>query len=312
MKIKKYLTFITEYNTVLIFLVMLLVSALVSDAFFTINNLSNLVRQVAPVGIISMGMLLVILTGGIDLSVGSVVAMIGVLCGLFTHSMPVYVAVPAALLVGIFIGSISGYLIAFHRLAPFIVTLAMMSIVRGLGFMFSKGAPVIISESSAMLTDFGGGELWGIPNLALVMFVVFIVTFILLRYNAYGRIVIAIGSNEEAVRLSGIKVALYKYSVYAIAGGLSALAGIASTARTSVGSPVTGIGMELDVIAAVVIGGASLMGGKGSAINTLLGVLILGMIGNIMNLLTIPAYSQQVIKGLIIVLAVFLQRFQEK
>lgn len=311
MKTKKYLTFITEYNTVLIFLVMLMVSALVSDAFFTANNLSNLARQVAPVGIISMGMLLVILTGGIDLSVGSIVAMIGVLCGLFTHHMPVYLAVPAALLAGVCIGSISGYLIAFHRLAPFIVTLAMMSIVRGLGFMFSKGAPVIISDASAVLADFGGGKIGGVPNLSLVMFGVFVVTFILLKYNAYGRIVIAIGSNEEAVRLSGIKVAIYKYSVYAIAGGLSALAGIASTARTSVGSPVTGMGMELDVIAAVVIGGASLMGGKGSAVNTLLGVLILGMIGNIMNLLTIPAYSQQVIKGLIIVLAVFLQRFQQ-
>jgi len=122
----------------------------------------------------------------------------------------------------------------------------------------------------------------------------------------------AIGSNEEAVRLSGIKVAVYKLIVYAIAGGMSAVAGIILTARTSVGAPVTGIAMELDVIAAVVIGGASLMGGKGSAINTLLGVLILGMIGNIMNLMNIPAYSQQVFKGLIIILAVLLQRFQNQ
>jgi len=312
MKIKNYLKFITEYNTVWIFLVMLLVSALVSDAFFTANNLSNLVRQVAPVGIISMGMLLVILTGGIDLSVGSVVAMIGVLTALFTHHMPVYAALLFAMVCGIIAGSISGYLVAFHRLAPFIVTLAMMSIVRGLGFMFSKGAPVIIDDQASILTDFGSGRLLGIPNPALVMFIIFIITFILLRYNAFGRIVIAIGSNEESVRLSGIRVSVYKFSVYAIAGGLSALAGIVSTARTSVGSPVTGIAMELDVIAAVVIGGASLMGGKGSAVNTLLGVFILGMIGNIMNLLTIPAYSQQVIKGLIIVMAVFFQRFQEK
>ena len=312
MKIKNYLKVITEYNTVWIFLVMLLVSALVSDAFFTANNLSNLVRQVAPVGIISMGMLLVILTGGIDLSVGSVVAMIGVLTALFTHYMPVYAALLSALACGIIAGSISGYLVAFHRLAPFIVTLAMMSIVRGLGFMFSKGAPVIIDDHASMLTDFGSGRFLGIPNPALVMFIIFIITFILLRYNAFGRIVIAIGSNEESVRLSGIRVSAYKFSVYAIAGGLSALAGIVSTARTSVGSPVTGIAMELDVIAAVVIGGASLMGGKGSAVNTLLGVFILGMIGNIMNLLTIPAYSQQVIKGLIIVMAVFFQRFQEK
>ena len=312
MKRKRFLKVLTEYNTVLIFLIMLLVSALVSDAFFTANNLSNLVRQVAPIGIISMGMLLVILTGGIDLSVGSVVAMIGVLTGLFTYHMPLPLALLAALACGVLAGSISGYLVAFHRLAPFIVTLAMMSIVRGLGFMFSKGAPVIIDESAAVLTAFGSGTFLGIPNPALIMFLVFILTFIVLKYNAFGRIVIAIGSNEESVRLSGIKVSLYKYSVYAIAGALAALAGIVSTARTSVGSPVTGIAMELDVIAAVVIGGASLMGGKGSAVNTLLGVFILGMIGNIMNLMTIPAYSQQVIKGLIIILAVFLQRFQEK
>ena len=121
---------------------------------------------------------------------------------------------------------------------------------------------------------------------------------VLLNYNVFGRIIIAIGSNEEAVRLSGIKVSAYKFSVYAIAGGLSAVAGIITTARTAVGSPVMGVGMELDVIATVVIGGASLSGGKGSAINTLLGVLILGMIGNIMNLMNIPAYSQQVIKGI--------------
>ena len=312
MKRKRFLKVLTEYNTVLIFLIMLLVSALVSDAFFTANNLSNLVRQVAPIGIISMGMLLVILTGGIDLSVGSVVAMIGVLTGLFTYHMPLSLALLAALACGVLAGSISGYLVAFHRLAPFIVTLAMMSILRGLGFMFSKGAPVIIDESAAVLTAFGSGKFLGIPNPALIMFLVFILTFIVLKYNAFGRIVIAIGSNEESVRLSGIKVSLYKYSVYAIAGALAALAGIVSTARTSVGSPVTGIAMELDVIAAVVIGGASLMGGKGSAVNTLLGVFILGMIGNIMNLMTIPAYSQQVIKGLIIILAVFLQRFQEK
>jgi len=312
MKTKKYLSIITEYNTVLIFLIMLLVSALVSDAFFTANNLSNLVRQVAPVGIISMGMLLVILTGGIDLSVGSVVAMTGVLTGLFTNHMPLPLALLAALACGMIAGAVSGYLVAWYKLAPFIVTLAMMSIVRGLGFMFSKGAPVIIHESAAVLANFGSGKFLGIPNPAWIMFAVFAITFILLKYNAFGRIVIAIGSNEESVRLSGIKVKAYKFSVYAIAGALSALAGIVSTARTSVGSPVTGIAMELDVIAAVVIGGASLMGGKGSVVNTLLGVLILGMIGNIMNLLTIPAYSQQVIKGLIIILAVFLQRFQEK
>lgn len=308
--LKRYLQFVIKYNTVFIFLIMLVVSAIVSDVFFTSNNLFNLVRQVTPIGIISMGMLLVILTGGIDLSVGSIVAMVGVLCAIFTQTMPLPLVILASLACGLLVGSVSGYLVSIHKLAPFIATLALMSIVRGLGFIFSKGAPVLVGESASALTNFGSGNSLGIPNPAMVLVLIFAITAVLLRYNVFGRIIIAIGSNEEAVRLSGINVSAYKFSVYAIAGCLSAVAGIITTARTAVGSPVMGQGMELDVIATVVIGGASLSGGKGSAINTLLGVLILGMIGNIMNLINIPAYSQQVIKGLIIILAVLLQRFQ--
>jgi ribose transport system permease protein len=310
MRLKRYWQFAIKYNTVFIFLIMLVVSALVSDVFFTSANLFNLIRQVTPVGIISMGMLLVILTGGIDLSVGSVVAMVGVLCALFTKTIPLPVAIIASLACGLLVGSLSGYLVSVHKMAPFIATLALMSIVRGLGFIFSKGAPILVSENASALTDFGSGSFLGFPNPAFVLVIVFAITAVLLKYNVFGRIVIAIGSNEEAVRLSGIKVSAYKFSVYAIAGGLSAVAGIITMARTAVGSPVMGVGMELDVIATVVIGGASLSGGKGSAVNTLLGVLILGMIGNIMNLLNVPAYSQQVIKGLIIIFAVLLQRFQ--
>jgi ribose transport system permease protein len=310
-RLKKYLQFLVKYNTAFIFLVMLVVSAIVSDVFFTPVNIFNLVRQVTPVGIISMGMLLVILTGGIDLSVGSIVAMVGVLCALFTQSMSLPLVIMVTLACGLLIGCLSGYLVAYHRMAPFIATLALMSIIRGLGFIFSKGAPALVSENASALTNFGSGNSLGIPNPALILVLVFAITAVLLRYNVFGRMIIAIGSNEEAVRLSGIKVAVYKLSVYAVTGCLSALAGIMITARTGVGSPIMGLGMELDVIATVVIGGASLSGGKGSAINTLLGVLILGMIGNIMNLMNIPAYSQQVIKGMIIILAVLLQRFQK-
>lgn len=309
---KRITMLLVEYNTLVIFLGMLVVSAFASEAFFTPNNLSNLIRQVTPVGIISMGMLLVILTGGIDLSVGSVVAMVGVLCARFTHAMPLPLAIMAALGCGLLVGGISGYLVAYHRMAPFIATLALMSIVRGLGFIFSKGAPIIVSDSASALTQFGGGSFLGVPNPAWILFIVFACVAVMLQFNTFGRVVIAIGSNEEAVRLSGIKTRAYKLGVYVIAGGLSATAGILLTARTSVGAPITGVAMELDVIAAVVIGGASLMGGKGSAVNAFLGVLILGMIGNIMNLMTIPAYSQQVIKGIIIILAVLLQRFQDQ
>lgn len=308
--LRRFLKFVIKYNTVFIFLVMLFISALISDVFFTSANLFNLIRQVTPVGIISMGMLLVILTGGIDLSIGSIVAMTGVLCALFTQTMPLPLAVLASLFCGLTVGSLSGYLVAVHKMAPFIATLALMSIVRGSGFIFSKGAPILVSENASALTDFGSGSFLGFPDPAYVLAFTFAITTVLLKYNVFGRIVIAIGSNEEAVRLSGIKVSAYKFSVYAIAGGLSAVAGIITAARTAVGSPVMGVGMELDVIATVVIGGASLNGGKGSAVNTLLGVLILGMIGNIMNLMNIPAYSQQVIKGLIIIFAVLLQRFQ--
>ncbi len=308
--LRKYLQFIIRYNTVFIFLIMLLISAMVSDVFFTPVNLFNIIRQVTPVGIISMGMLLVILTGGIDLSVGSIVAMVGVLCAIFTKTMPLPLALIASLGCGLLAGSLSGYLVSIHKMAPFIATLALMSIVRGLGFIFSKGAPVLVNENASALTDFGSGNSVGVPNPALILFLIFAITAVLLKYNVFGRIIIAIGSNEEAVRLSGIKVSAYKFSVYVIAGGLSAVAGIITTARTAVGSPVMGLGMELDVIATVVIGGASLSGGKGSAVNTLLGVLILGMIGNIMNLMNIPSYSQQIIKGVIIIIAVLLQRFQ--
>jgi ribose transport system permease protein len=310
--LKKSSQFIIKNNTAIIFLIMLVVSALISDSFFTTNNLSNLIRQVAPVGIISMGMLLIILTGGIDLSVGSVLALVGVLTALFTQSMALPMAISLALICGLFIGAVSGYLVAYQKMAPFIATLALMTIVRGLGFIFSKGTPIMVADSATALTDFGSGSFIGIPNPAIVLFLIFGVVSVLLKYNVFGRILIAIGSNEEAVRLSGIKVSTFKFSVYAIAGMLAAVAGIIGTARTGVGSPNLGVGLELDVIATVVIGGTSLSGGKGSAVNTFLGVLILGMMGNIMNLLDIASYSQQVIKGLIIIFAVLLQRFQDK
>lgn len=304
---EKLLKYLVEYNTVLICLVMILVSSVVSDVFFTPTNLTNLLRQVSGTGILSLGMLLVILTGGIDLSVGSMVAMTSVLCGIFMLNMPWPLAIACTILSGVLAGAVSGYLVSVHRIAPFIATLALMTVVRGFGYILSRGSPVILNESGAALTAFGSGYLLGIPNPVLLMFLVFIAVALLLGYTVFGRLTIAIGSNEEAVRLSGIRIRYYKWMVYAISGGFGALAGIISTSRTGVGSPIIGVGLELDVIAAVVIGGASLNGGKGNALNTLLGVLILGMIGNIMNLLNVPAYPQQVIKGGIIVASVLMQ-----
>ncbi len=299
-----------EYNTLLIFVAMVILSACISDSFFTINNISNLLRQAAPIGIISFGMLLVILTGGIDLSVGSMVAAAGVLFALLSYEIYFPWAFLLTLLISAAIGLLTGYLVAYQRIAPFIATLAIMTIIRGTGYLLSKGAPVNIGKHSFALLQLGSGDFLGVPYAAIILFAVFGIMYVLLKYNVFGRVVIAIGSNEEAVRLSGINVKKYKLGVYTIISLFTGLAALLMVSRTGVGSPNIGVGMELDVIAAVVIGGASLSGGRGSVTNTLLGVFILALIGNIMNLLDITSYLQQVIKGIIILLAVVFQRYQ--
>lgn len=299
---------ISRYNTVIIFVLMLLVSGLITQNFFTANNISNLIRQSAPIGLVSMGMLLVILTGGIDLSVGSVVAMIGVAFSLLSYEVYFPVAFLLSIIIGFCIGCISGYLVAYRKIASFIVTLAMMSMIRGAGYLLSKGAPVSVGPYSAKILVLGTGSVLGIPVAAILLLGVFAVLYILLKYNIFGRIVLAIGSNEEAVRLSGIAVKRTKFAVYVICAVMTALAALLMVGRTGVGTPNIGVGLELDAIAAVVIGGASLAGGKGSVLNTLLGVFILSMIGNVMNLLDITSYLQQIIKGVIIIAAVLFQR----
>lgn len=298
-------------NTLLIFLILLIVSSFVSDSFLTGNNLSNLLRQVAPIGLVSIGMFLVILTGGIDLSVGSIVATIGVVFALLSYEVYFPVALAIALVTGLGIGALSGYLVAYRKIAPFIATLAMMTIVRGAGFLFSKGAPISVGEHSSAILALGTGSFVGIPYSAWILLFVFAIVFIGVRYHVFGRKIFAVGSNEEAVRLSGISVERVKFSVYVIAAFLTALAALLMVGRTGVGTANIGVGLELDAIAAVVIGGASLAGGRGSVLNTLLGVFILGMIGNIMNLMDVTAYLQQLIKGVIIILAVLFQKNQK-
>ena len=196
-------------------------------------------------------------------------------------------------------------LVAKTKMAPFVATLAMMTIGRGSAFILSQGHPIITNSEG--LEWFGRGYFLRVPLPVVLMLAVFLLCAVLLRQTVFGRLVTAIGSNESAVRLAGIRVNLYKFSVYAICGACSAIDGVISTARTGVGSPVVGVGIELDAIAAVVIGGARLSGGRGTAFNTLLGVLVLGLIGNVMNLLSVPAYPQQLIKGLIIIVAVLMQ-----
>ncbi|MCL5129506.1 ABC transporter permease [Algibacter sp. L4_22] len=307
------LKFIVKHNTIFIFVLLVIFSALISDVFFTSTNLSNLLKQVSGIGIISIGMLIVILTGGIDLSVGSMVALLAVTFAILVNVVVLPLAILLTIIIGFSLGSVSGYLVAYQKMAPFVATLALMTIARGLGFIYSKGSPITFkTPGGEFMSNFANNSTVGIPNIAIVFFLIVIFAMVMLRYNVFGRLIIAIGSNEEASRLSGIKVNKYKFLVYAISGALAATAAIIVASRTNLGSPNMGMAWELDAIAAVVIGGASLNGGKGSAINTLMGVLILGLIGNILNLLNVPSYPQQVVKGAIIIFAVLLQRFDSK
>ncbi|PPK95556.1 MULTISPECIES: ABC transporter permease [Nonlabens] len=307
------LKFLVKYNTVFIFILLVIFSALISDVFFTSANITNLLKQVSGIGIISIGMLIVILTGGIDLSVGSLVALLAVTFAILVNLVVLPLAILLTIVIGFSLGSISGYLVAYQKMAPFVATLALMTIARGLGFIYSKGSPVTFKTAGGVfMSDFANNSTLGVPNIAIVFFLIVIAAMVMLRYNVFGRLIIAIGSNEEASRLSGIKVNKYKFLVYAISGALAATAAIIVASRTNLGSPNMGMSWELDAIAAVVIGGASLNGGRGTAINTLMGVLILGLISNILNLLNVPSYPQQVVKGAIIIFAVLLQRFESK
>lgn len=295
------------WGTFFIFVLLLLVAHSQSPAFLSERNIMNVLRQMSGIGIMSIGMLFVILTRGIDLSVGSIAALGSVTVAILVKDYPLPLAVLMVVGIGAACGFISGALVAWFRLPSFVITLAMMTAARGLALILSNGQPIMPGASGAGLQNFGTTFLLGFPKPALLMVGLFALGFLVLNFSRYGRLVKAIGSNEEAVRLSGINVSWHVLSVYVISGALAAIAGILVTSRSGVGSATVGVGNELDVIAAVVIGGASLMGGVGGMVNTFIGVLILGIIGNIMNLAGVPGYHQQVYLGIIIVVAVLLQ-----
>lgn len=297
-----------RYNTVLILVVLLVAASFVSPDFMTAPNMSNVARQIVSVGIMSMGMLLVVLTGGIDLSVGSVAALASVTTALLIPDYGLATAISCGLVTGVVCGAICGTLVSQYRLSSFVVTLAMMTVARGMALIVSKGAPAMIDDAGQSLLDFGRDTWWVFPQPTVLMLVIFGLGSLFLALTRAGRIVRAIGSNEEAVRLSGVPVGRHVMLAYVVSGLLAATAGIISTARAGVGAPTIGTGDELTVIAAVVIGGASLAGGRGTVLNTLVGVVTLGVIGNVMNLASVPGYHQQVVMGIIIIVAILAQR----
>ncbi len=307
---KKALSFLANNSTIVVFIIMLVMAGFLSDKFYSEANLTNVLRQSVPLGLVALGMFYVILTGGIDLSVGSIIALVSVIVAMLIPS----VGLPMAILIGLgsatIIGCVSGGLVAYFKIAPFVATLAMMTIARGLSLIISKGQPIFIDDMS--FVDFGTGYLLGLPLPVYVLTVGVAIAHFVYQRTSFGRLVISIGSNEVATRFAGIRVERFKFAVYAISGFACGVAGIIAATRTGVGSPVLGIAFELDVIAAVVIGGASLSGGRGTVFNTIIGVLILSVISNLMNLMNISGYHQQVVKGVIIILSVLLESFKSK
>lgn len=295
--------FLVKNNTFFIFLVLIIVSSFVSDAFLQPMNVRNILLQQAGPILVALGMLFVILAGGIDLSVGSVMA-IGATtaAALMNSGVGIIPAIFIATSVGAVFGALSGGLVAFGKIQGFVATLAVMTIARGVSYVITNGSPIAIEKNLAILSakDYWYPIIW-LATIATVL------ALFVHRYTGYGRKVLGIGSNETALRLAGVRTKRYILTTYVLSGTLAALAGVFVASRTSTGSPSIGMGQELDAIAAVVIGGASLMGGRGFVLNTIVGVLILGMISNIMNLAGVPSYPQDIIKGIIIVAAVLLQ-----
>ncbi len=296
-----------EQKSLIALLVMIVIVSLLNPHFFTLANILNILRQTAVNAIIAVGMTLVILTAGIDLSVGSILAFAGAVgASLIAREIPLAISVPAALAVGTAMGAASGIIIAKGRVQAFIATLVAMTLIRGLTLVYTDGRPIStgFTDTADAFAFIGTGYLLGIPFPVWLMVITFGAAWYLLNHTRLGRYIYALGGNEEATRLSGINVDRIKITVYAICGFLSALAGLIITSRLSSAQPTAGAGYELDAIAAVVLGGTSLMGGKGSIMGTLVGALIIGFLNNALNLLDVSSYYQMIAKAVVILLAV--------
>ena len=299
--------FAQQYGLMISFILLCLALSILSDRFLTVNNLTNILRQSTINGIISVGMTLIILTRGIDLSVGSILALSAVITAdMLQKGMPVYLAIPFGLLVGAGLGLISGWLVTKIKVPPFIATLGVMPFGRGLALTYTQGKSITGLPEAFRFS--GVGYLGSIPMPIVIALVVFLVAYIALTRTKFGEYIYAIGNNEIAAKLSGISVKKYVASTYVITGALSALAGQILIARLNSAQPVAGIGFEFDAIAAVVVGGTSFEGGEGTITGTLLGVLIIAVINNGLNLLDVPSFYQAVVKGIVIALALLVHK----
>lgn len=296
-----------EQKSLIALLILIVVVSTLSPNFFTLNNIFNILQQTSVNAIMAVGMTLVILTSGIDLSVGSLLALTGaVAASMVGADINALVAVVGALALGAAIGGVTGIIVAKGKVQAFIATLVMMLLLRGVTRVYTDGSPINtgFSDNADLFSWFGIGRPFGIPTPIWLMMIVFLSAWYLLHHTRLGRYIYALGGNESATRLSGISVDKIKIIVYALCGLLAALASIIEVARLSSAQPMAGNGYELDAIAAVVLGGTSLAGGKGRIIGTLIGALILGFLNNALNLLGISSNYQMIVKAVVILLAV--------
>lgn len=290
-------------------ILLIIVVSILNPSFLTISNIFNVLRQVSISAIIAFGMTFVILTGGIDLSVGSTLALTGVVAAsLLAGGFDPILSMGIALILGLILGAINGVIITKGKVAPFIATLATMTVYRGLTLVYTNGKPISGLGDHASFQLFGKGYFLGIPIPVITTLITFGILYFILHKTTFGRRVYAVGGNEEAAKLSGINADRVKIAVYAISGFLAALSALILTSRLNSAQPTAGQSYELDAIAAVVLGGTSLNGGKGWIFGTLIGALIIGVLNNGMNLIGVSSFWQQVVKGIVILLAVLLDR----
>lgn len=312
MKIKN-LNF-SNMTTIIVLVVLCVLLAIMSPVFMTYSNLVNILQQITVNAVLAVGMSIVIFTGGIDLSVGSVLAIVGVVMGklMVDNNVNPVIAVLIGVVIGVICGALNGVLIAKCKLQPMIATLGTMSIARGAALTLANGKT--ITGYSDGFRWIGSGTIPGtrIPVQIIFMIILYLVMFYVLKYRKFGRYVYSIGGNEEATRLSGINVVKCKIMAYALSGFTSALAAIVLVSKLNSAQSIAGEGYELDAIASAVIGGASLTGGFGGVGGTLLGAIIMGVIRNGLNLLNVSAYLQQLILGIIIIAAVLLDSFRNR
>ena len=301
---------LSQYGIFAAFGLICLALSLTTPNFLTWANLTIVLTQVSINALLAFGVTFVIITGGIDLSLGSMVAVAGVVAALFAHPdvYPVVVPIGMGLLAGLAMGAFNGFVITRSKVPPFIVTLGTMTIGRGLALILSKGRP--ISNLSDSFNFIGGGQLLGIPMPIFILVILFVLCSVLLNKTVLGRYMFAIGGNEQAARASGIPLNRIKMIVYTLCGGLAGLAGILLTSRITTGQPNAGAGFELDAIAAAIIGGTSTSGGTGTMAGALIGALLIGVISNGLDLLNVTSYYQEVVMGVIIIGAVVLDSFK--